>query len=782
MKTRLLFSMFLFLCAMAFSQYESDFQTRAILLRDALIAADFGSPGLGVPNVNSIDDEKHYWPKAIAWFEKNGPNDDTANRWFSLCYTRSPFHFIYVGTVRILALYPTAPSVVTYGKDYITNAFNRNDNYNFVTNEGTENHINMSRTSGYLYCQLAKERYPADFPKADSLKSVLKQWIMDYSKAVYNNGTSEWNSSQYGAYNIVGWLNLYDFATDVDVRKAAKAVLDYYAIEMAMNWSWFALAGAECRSAKGADVDGKQSAEYLGWLWYSPATTAPPQGWSPKEFSQAMHAATSSYRPPAAAIALSKKQNLPAGWHEYSRGSYLFEQHSFSKHFLYYDRCFALGSFISELGGYTGASYAVVPWRLVVSRGNSTFPYTISGNGRASSSTSARGLSPYTQITQYKNVLILMTKTPSNYQQIYDAVRDSCAIVINGCGSGCNTFDATKPDKWSAKWHRDFKLRFPNGAFEGIANKTPVNYLSVNTSSTNDSYLSIPGVLTNQHSGNVTVVDLDSVWMGVIYFNSSEAFPVGTARKRLTDSAPVDSMSGFIVEVVKKSEYSDINTYFTALNGRTRYINRSTGIVRYTTAEGVVIESRYQKTGVFSEPIFDWGWGPKTADPAMFANPTVKFLQPDWSSIANAGRIPYLSINSTPVNLASSADWPTLNGPNVHLDNYLLTMGSGADSIAIDYTGSVPVFYPDIFTESQNVKKQGNSSINIFPNPTTGQLNVTGISGNASYDVIGTTGNVITKGMIKNNVINLAGLPSGVYIIKVAGNGSSTTKLITLKK
>jgi hypothetical protein len=77
-----------------------------------------------------------------------------------------------------------------------------------------------------------------------------------------------------------------------------------------------------------------------------------------------------------------------------------------------------------------------------------------------------------------------------------------------------------------------------------------------------------------------------------------------------------------------------------------------------------------------------------------------------------------------------------------------------------------------------------NNSISIFPNPTTGLLNINAVEVNSSIEVYNVIGdkvyaNTLVKG---NNVVDLSGLANGAYFVKLNSNNQITTKKVVLTK
>jgi hypothetical protein len=86
-----------------------------------------------------------------------------------------------------------------------------------------------------------------------------------------------------------------------------------------------------------------------------------------------------------------------------------------------------------------------------------------------------------------------------------------------------------------------------------------------------------------------------------------------------------------------------------------------------------------------------------------------------------------------------------------------------------------------IFEKSTSISKSINElEINIYPNPTTGIVNIgtMGISENVSIAIYNSSGkNVYINPAFTGNPINLSGLNNGLYLIKV----STASKVVNVK-
>ncbi|NJK98936.1 MAG: hypothetical protein HC905_32095 [Bacteroidales bacterium] len=401
------------------------------------VIIDFAADIYHVPVPNYMDPEKVYWPVTIARLYKYGLNDSLANKYIDseVFLNRKPFHFIYVGMARLFPLYSHAPAMKKNKLIYLKNISERRDSYNPWTCEGTENHVNMSRTSGYIFAGLMEE-YPGEFPDAASRKKEMKDWIKYYSKTIFYTGTGEFNASTYGIYNIIGWLNLFDFAKDKEVKEMARAVLDYYASELALHYTQGMTGGAESRgepSVKGCDKE----TDILSWLWFGNASfnveDELKKNKNNKNPLQVVHAATSSYFPPKQIVDLASNK-YKGSFYCNSKPAYLLDNPSIYKNFSMPVK-FTLGSACYPYGAFASSTYKNVTWKMIakVDDEEMKHPQMITGGGLYYSDRKGRMRNPWLQTVQYKNILIQLNKMPVNAGEIVDSIKKTFVIGMN-CG------------------------------------------------------------------------------------------------------------------------------------------------------------------------------------------------------------------------------------------------------------------------------------------------------------------------------------------------------------
>lgn len=116
---------------------------------------------------------------------------------------------------------------------------------------------------------------------------------------------------------------------------------------------------------------------------------------------------------------------------------------------------------------------------------------------------------------------------------------------------------------------------------------------------------------------------------------------------------------------------------------------------------------------------------------------------------------------------------------------YFALVGGGAITSASD---QINVRFDDIMITKNVVTGiksiSANDAISIFPNPTSGVLNINAVETNSSVEVLNIVGekvysNTLVKG---NNTIDLSNLANGAYFVKMNSNNQVITKKVVLSK
>jgi len=622
------------------------------------------------------DRGKYSFPKAIARFELYGLDDAQGNGYVEE-YADGRyafFHFPFVGMARLLAGYGGAPSLMAHRHEYLDRILNHapNDAYNALTSEGTENHIGMSRTSGYIFAMEARAE-PGLEARAAQWHEELDTWIRAWGSRIYRYGTGEWDSSVYTAYNLIGWLNVYDFSEDPEVRAVARAVLDYYATAIALKYSAGIYGGAEARGTTRYGPGPMTATEYLGWLWFGDAASAAAPGfWSGNDYIQSVHAATSAYRPPTIAAEIASKALRPATYHN-TKPDYRLMQRGQHHEVFHIGETFTLGSVQSPLGGWTNASYGLVNWKMVIDIPRDD-PVVVWGNGGMKSSAHARGRNPFDQFFQYRGTLVQMTRVPEDAEQIAADV-------------------AARVREWQQRHDADFRARW---------NKPHMNY---------------PGPVLDTATGDLAQAHLSHVFVPegatlhpIAPDNSALCFVHGSTvvalhtlsgrapritSGRLTDAPVADgALAGFVVEAVAAGPDTSVADVMAGFAGRTR-IERSESDplwIRYVNFEGDSIEVRYNESGAWTEMDYDLGYGVTERRVSMN---TDDWEFPEWPSGRGHGRIPIAAVNGTAVEY--DADAPIYDGPQILLDEAVLRLSSadGEHHFEVDFRSALPSFSCD---------------------------------------------------------------------------------------
>jgi len=204
----------------------------------------------------------------------------------------------------------------------------------------TDNLRAMRETSVYLM---------AEETGNEQTRLLYKQRIAEYVISLYQVGMSEWDSENYHTHTIAPYLNLYDFAKDPEVRRLAKAALDWLCAAGAVKYYRGGFGGPSMRDYGGGNVVFGSGASHMLALWFGDTVID-----DPDPHYDDVHAITSSYRPPQAVVHLARK-NFPrpvellntkplyAHWRsaEDSRAPRFWET-------LYFGRTFQLGSLVSK--------------------------------------------------------------------------------------------------------------------------------------------------------------------------------------------------------------------------------------------------------------------------------------------------------------------------------------------------------------------------------------------------------------------------------------------------
>ncbi len=612
------------------------------------------------------DRGKYSFPKALARFYLHGTEDGEGNAYIAEYAEESGrgyrfFHFPFVGMSRLMKEFPEAPALVEHRDEFLGRILTDTSHYNALTAEGTENHVGMSRTSGYLFATEARE-IPGLAATAEDWEARIKAWALDWARKIYHVGTGEWDSSVYTTYNLIGWINLHDHAHDAELRATARAVLDFYAAAIALKYTQRVYGGPESRGT--TDYTRRSSAtEYLGWLWFGQAAEVDePEFWRTSEYIQSIYAALSDYRPPAAAVALARKEFPRPATYVNTKPSYLLTRPAESVEVFHIGATYTLGSVFTPYGGWANSSYGTVNWKMVLENPGGA-PGIVWGNGGMKSDRHGRGRNPFDQFAQHESVLVQMTRVPENAA----AIRDEVNALI---------------DEWKVAFRRDFEKRWDDDTDHNPVGRGGQGSLD----DAPRSHIFLPADAEVIERDGVVFAAYAGTWLAVRSLGND------LPRKsdgRLSDHGTPGSLAGFVLEAGDFLTHGPFLDFQRAVLDRTA-LDRSRladGRVVYTDLAGREIDVRYQTAGEWVEPDYDWNFG-VTEQRVILT--TDDWIQPDWPTGEGHGRLAAWSVDGVPADHAARR--AVYDGPNLSLDGGVLRLRGQEATHVVDFSGTLPAF------------------------------------------------------------------------------------------
>lgn len=716
--------------AVSAADYETGFASRSEHILNFLVD-DFVQP---FPNFS--DTHKNYWASAIAIVEStpegiehpqvndgdgmssrpprywgilkydgesaSGDNTDPANRGAgsntSFSWNSNIFHFIFPGLAHLMGMYPDIPAwsdphhrdaSLTYRENYLRYVLTRTDNYNAFTGEGTENHINMSRPSAWVLASEAARLGVGGFAgqphTAGERAAQMRQWILDWSKRVYEVGIGEWDSGTYFMVSLQGWFAAYGYAgtehgADPEVRAAARAVIDHYAAVLALKHVNYHIGGAESRSGRNFTRMDNGTA-YLAYLWFADTEAPPPGSWRGSQAGESVYAAVSSYRPPREIVRLARKGLEAPETYRALKPSYLLQEGGQTVEVVHLGRGYTMGSANMNIGSFHASTWQIQPWKLMVEADAwDQFPAgVVTGNGGFYGLNRNHTRDPWMQLVQHENVLIQFHRVPSDASAIISDVQ-------------------SKYNDWKAAWYDDFTSRWSRpdwGGFNGdthMGRRIPLNF-QANTGNINNArtaYINYAAGAEVVLEEGVRFARMGEVFIAVRSIRASQPGH-NTSNRAFTDTASADQLFGLVMEVGTAAEHGSFAEFRASVIAGTALdlserdsLNRIT----YTTLAGDEIAATYETSGAWIEPDYDWNHGVTTPGGVALMH-AAPWRQPDWPQGEGHGRQPTWSVNGEAVD---PADWDVLDGPRLRLrDARLDVLAGGAPIYTVDYAGDSPV-------------------------------------------------------------------------------------------
>lgn len=157
----------------------------------------------------------------------------------------------------------------------------------------TDNLRAMCDTSVYLMAELAGN---------ESVRQIYKDRLLSYVRMLYHVGMMEWDSENYHGHTLAAYHNLYDFAKDREVKRLAKAALDWLYAAAALKYWRGGFGGPNNRDYGAGNVVFGAAVVHPLWLYFGDTVSDDPRG-----HYDDVHHVTSAYRPPPAVVELARK-------------------------------------------------------------------------------------------------------------------------------------------------------------------------------------------------------------------------------------------------------------------------------------------------------------------------------------------------------------------------------------------------------------------------------------------------------------------------------------------
>ncbi|MBC8032843.1 MAG: hypothetical protein H7Y03_01765 [Chitinophagaceae bacterium] len=302
------------------------------------------------------------------------------------------------------------------------------------TEFNSENFNWMARMGGYLFA----EEYE-DAEKMQYFGGYIRNWV----RALYNAGRVEWNSNNYWGHTFNPLLSLHSNAKDADIRKMARAGLDWMVTEAALHYLDGFFAAGDVRAKPGAYKPFAGSVWGYNYLYFTDSLNKPSykEDFTGKDLKDFIGMTPySTYRPAQVLIDIAQRKfKLPleihsakpfyhldnddyADWKGNTSRSARFEFET-----IYMNTNYTLVSLASKRpDGRLGTFSEESLWRLSV-KGSDNGAIQVIGN--SGEMTTMAGRWPYEEIAQFRNVMI---RTVTKTDNIWVAMPEGVKVEYSG--------------------------------------------------------------------------------------------------------------------------------------------------------------------------------------------------------------------------------------------------------------------------------------------------------------------------------------------------------------
>ncbi len=590
-------------------------------------------------------------------------------------------------------------------------------------------------------------------PTSVNVINYFDGFLANLTRALYNAGRVEWNSTNYTGHTLNPLLTLYEGAdkcndpNGVANKKRAQACIDWMMVEMALHYQDGFQAAADSRAKAGSFKPFAGSIYQYAIPYFADDAhypTFPTSVWSkidPSEMEVGF-LLSSSYRPPQIAIDIAQRKfPLPVEiqsakpFYHIDHGTYFNNDGSvkgeapysawngtgkgrrFEFETIWLDKNLTMASAaVGRPDGGQGTYSEQCMWRLAV-KGQKNGARMLSGNAGNRNTTAGR--SPQHEIGQFRNVMMQMMKDDDDYfNKIWIAIPDSLRqLPLTGEGD----FWDVQQYKWVNK---ELYLNLGSGVFVAIK--------------------PYPTPLT---------VELNS---GYSESANHSALSFGWAANVL---------GTVVTEVATTNDYANFASFVNALQTKPiTAINASTS--QYTSGSNNTIKMEYVPPGTFM------------MTPFTYDTPYINPLSP-------AGSYPKVWGNGNYMDYNTWDSYKTVFGHdlvNQAWGSGVMTLKTkdAASRTTIDpITAEVKFEVNKVDAKLTSNQKNLNKKSSIYPNPVKNELFIQSEQPISSLTIYNAMGKLISSHE-NTPVISTANLKQGMYFIKINNGGEEVFKFIKI--
>jgi len=592
----------------------------------------------------------------------------------------------------------------------------------------SENYHWMQRMPGALF---AEEFCDSNNVEDAQRLSFFRTWSRNWIRALYNVGRIEWNSVSYWGHTIQPLQVFHNHVKNPEVRKMAKAGLDWMLLELALHYVDGFQAGADVRAKEGAYKPFAGSSWGYAWYYFADQNHLPSY-YSPGIFNTKTtidfigYSPFSSYRPSQVLIDIAQRKfPMPVEiqsakpFYALDHESYkdwkgnTFKSRRFEFETLWLDSNFLLSSLASNIPDGWAECDRQRPfaeqsmWRLSV-KGTNNGAVQIYGNSGSLLAGKKRHVirEPREQIGQFRNAMMRILRNP-----------DSMWIEL------------PRIQPVSKENNRVF-IDFGNAVYAAFQ---PYGAIALDT-------MTVPQDMRQ----------IRYLWT----FN------------------PNSKLGALVLETGTGQDFSSYSNFKNQVMSQSAFSATDTNTIVYNSASGHSLKMEYQHQN----------------QPYTMITPVVPPC-----SVPNAGTVAKVWGDGQYINFERWESYKVVHGKQIVYQPWgggFLDLRSANNGLQIrvdSSNGSVSYygFDPNEYTTQLNPsKRESNRNFRIIPNPLKeGEwVKLEGDYAAAStISILDLTGHLVFKNKITGNSGNrsiqlpISGIPKGIYLVKVEGDGKQET-------